>query len=132
MTISNLVTGGAGFIGSNLIENLLINRQKVICLDNLSTGSLSNLEKFKNNKNFSFIKRNVVEELDLNVERIWHFGSIASENHYSKDPIASLNNLFKGANNLLQLAKRNNARILLASSSEIYGNYLKKSFEENF
>ena len=132
MTISNLVTGGAGFIGSNLIENLLINKQKVICLDNLSSGSLSNLEKFKNNKNFSFINRNVVEELDLNVERIWHFGSIASENHYSKDPIASLNNLFKGANNLLQLAKRNNARILLASSSEIYGNYSKKSFEENF
>ena len=133
MSLVNLVTGGAGFIGSHVIEKLIDDNQKVICLDNLSTGCVSNIKKFlKNNKNFLFIKKDVIEPLDINVDRIWHFGSLASEFDYSQNPINTLNNLFLGSNNLLQLAKKNNARILLASSSEIYGEYSIQSQSEKF
>jgi len=130
MSLVNLVTGGAGFIGSHLIDKLISENQKVICLDNLSTGCISNIKKYLNNKNFLFIKKNVVEPLDFNVDRIWHFGSLASELDYSKNPIDTINNIFLGSNNLLQLAKKNKARILFASSSEIYGEYSTQSQSE--
>ena len=132
MICTNLVTGGAGFIGSHLVDKLLKDNQKVFCLDNLSSGSLRNLESIMENKDFYFIKKDVVENLDLTVDRIWHFGSLASELYYSKEPVETLKSLFLGSYNLLKLAKKNNARILLASSSEIYGEYSHDLQNESF
>ncbi len=132
MSTINLVTGGAGFIGSHLIDKLIEKNEKVICLDDLSSGCLSNLTKAKSFNKFSFINQNVIKTLDLKVDRIWHFGSLASEKDYSKDPIKTMKNLFLGSINLLDLAKHNNASILLASSSEIYGQCSLQSQDEKF
>ena len=117
----NLVTGGAGFIGSNLIQKLIENKENVICLDNFSTGSYKNIEKWLQNKNFQLIKHNVIEPIDLKVNRIWHLACPASPLHYQDDPIATSKTCFLGAYNMLNLAKKNRAKILFSSSSEIYG-----------
>tara|TARA_Y100001978_G_C23487781_1_gene334791 strand:- start:15 stop:338 length:324 start_codon:yes stop_codon:yes gene_type:complete len=106
MICTNLVTGWAGFIGSHLVDKLLKDNQKVFCLDNLSSGSLRNLESIKENKDFYFIKKDVVENLDLTVDRIWHLGSLASELYYSKEPVETLKSLFLGSYNLSKLAKK--------------------------
>ena len=119
--MTNLVTGGAGFIGSNLIQKLIENKEDVICLDNFSTGSHKNIEKWLQNKNFQLIKHNVIEPIDLKVNRIWHLACPASPLHYQDDPIATSKTCFLGAYNMLNLAKKNRAKILFSSSSEIYG-----------
>ena len=122
----NLVTGGAGFIGSHLIKRLLNEGQNVICLDDLSTGNIQNILEFKNNKNFSFLRGSVIDEYKLKVDYIWHLASPASPLSYQKNPIQTAKINFLGSLNMLNLAIQNNARILLTSTSEIYG----ESFEE--
>ena len=83
----NLVTGGAGFIGSHLIKRLLNEGQNVICLDDLSTGNIQNILEFKNNKNFSFLRGSVIDEYKLKVDYIWHLASPASPLSYQKNPV---------------------------------------------
>ena len=117
----NLVTGGAGFLGSHLIDRLLINGEEVICLDNYSTGKKDNLKKWINNPNLELIRHDVIEPINLEVDRIWHLACPASPVHYQFNPIKTSKTSFLGTYNMLGLARRVGARILLASTSEVYG-----------
>ena len=117
----NLVTGGAGFLGSHLIDNLMNKGEEVICLDNLYTGNKSNINKWINNNKFDFIRHDVTEPITLEVDKIWHLACPASPNFYQKNPIKTAKTNFLGTYNMLGLAKRVGAKILLASTSEIYG-----------
>ena len=117
----NLVTGGAGFLGSHLIDRLLINGEEVICLDNYFTGKKDNLKRWLNNPNLELIRHDVIEPINLEVDRIWHLACPASPVHYQFNPIKTSKTSFLGTYNMLGLARRVGARILLASTSEVYG-----------
>ena len=117
----NLVTGGAGFLGSHLIDRLLINGEEVICLDNYFTGKKDNLKRWLNNPNLELIRHDVIEPINLEVDRIWHLACPASPVHYQFNPIKTSKTSFLGTYNMLGLARRVGARILLASPSEVYG-----------
>ena len=117
----NLVTGGAGFLGSHLIDRLLNVSEEVICLDNYFTGRKKNIEKWLGNKNFELIRHDVINPIQLEVDRIWHLACPASPVHYQSNPIKTSKTSFLGTYNMLGLARRVNARILLASTSEVYG-----------
>ncbi|MCX5714088.1 MAG: SDR family oxidoreductase [Candidatus Omnitrophica bacterium] len=156
MTKTVLITGGAGFIGSHLCELFLGNknspglnmphaictgrgwnrnkRYKVICIDNLITGKLSNISHLLKDKNFRFIKHNVSEYIDIKgpVDYILHFASPASPIDYLKFPIQTLKVGSLGTHNVLGLAKAKRARILLASTSEVYGDPLVNPQPESY
>ncbi len=117
----NLVSGGAGFLGSHLIDKLMENNEKVICLDNYFTGEKSNIEKWINHPNFEIIRHDVTESIQLEVDKIWHLACPASPVHYQSNPIKTSKTIFLGTYNLLGLARRVKADFLLASTSEIYG-----------
>ena len=121
----NLVSGGAGFIGSNLIENLLKSGENVICVDNFLNGSYQNISKFSKNPNFKLLSQSIIDEIcdDINVkiDIIWHLACPASPKYYYQHPIETSNIVFQGTLNLLNYALRKNAIFFLASSSEIYG-----------
>ena len=117
----NLVTGGAGFLGSHLIDKLLNNNEDVICVDNFFTGSKSNISHHFNNRNFELIRHDVTQPIFLEVDRIWHLACPASPKYYQHNPIKTSKTSFMGTYNMLGLAKRVNARLLMASTSEIYG-----------
>ncbi len=121
MRIRNLVTGGAGFIGSHLIDKLLERGEEVICLDNYYTGRKINIEHLQNNHLFEIIRHDITEPIYLEVERIWHLACPASPVHYQFNPIKTAKTSFCGSYNMLGLAKRVGARILFASTSEVYG-----------
>jgi UDP-glucuronate decarboxylase len=118
-----LITGGAGFIGSNLCEKLLNDGHKIICIDNLCTGNIKNIEKFFINSNFKFINHNIINylQLDEDIDEIYNLACPASPPKYQKDPIETLKCNFNGVLNLLELAKIKGAKILQSSTSEIYG-----------
>lgn len=116
-----LVTGGAGFLGSHLCDRLINEGNKVICVDNLYTGSLENIKHLMDNPNFSFKEHDVIEPMDVTVDQIYNLACPASPPHYQADPIKTAKISVFGALNLLELAKKNNARILQASTSEVYG-----------
>ena len=121
--VTNLVTGGSGFLGSNLIDNLMSSGEKVICLDNCLSGRKINFKKWENNPRFKFIEHDIVNPITIkfSIDKIWHLACPASRTAYKKDPINTSKINFLGTYNMLNLAKNNNAKILLASSSEIYG-----------
>jgi UDP-glucuronate decarboxylase len=119
-----LVTGGAGFLGSNLCYKLLELNYEVICLDNLYTGLIRNIEPLKTNPKFTFIEHDIINPINLKVDQIYNFACPASPVHYQSDPIYTLNTCYLGALNMLDLAKANNATILQASTSEVYGDPL--------
>ena len=119
--IRNLVTGGAGFIGSHLIDRLMDKGEEVICLDNFYTGIKSNLDKWYTNPRFELIRHDVTEPITIEIDRIWHLACPASPVHYQSNPIKTSKTSFLGTYNMLGLAKRLNAEILFASTSEIYG-----------
>lgn len=129
-----LVTGGAGFIGSHLCKNLLNNGDKVICIDNLLTGDLKNLTSIKSNSNFQFVEHDVVSPLLLKekIDQIYHLASPASPIDYQNHPLETLLTNSQGTYNLLELAKQNKARFLLASTSEIYGDPKEHPQKENY
>jgi len=116
-----LVTGGAGFIGSHLCECLLNEGNEVFCMDNLETGSIRNIETFKENPLFHFIQQDVIEPIDLQVDEIFNFACPASPPRYQKDPVHTLKTSVLGALNLLELATNTGAMIMQASTSEVYG-----------
>lgn len=116
-----VVTGGAGFIGSHLIEALLARGASVICLDNYFTGSRKNLLPFLTNPNFEAVRHDVVVPILLEAEEIYHLACPASPVHYQANPIKTLKTSVVGTLNMLGLAKRTGARILMASTSEVYG-----------
>lgn len=128
----NLVTGGAGFIGSNLIERLLSLQESVVCVDDLSIGNINTISKFGSNNNFKFFQHNVEKPLDIKVDKIWHLASLAAPKVYMEKPIKTIDTCFIGSKNMLELAVKNNSKILLASSSEIYGNPSVSPQGENY
>ncbi len=128
-----VVTGGSGFIGSHLIDRL-IDKNKVICVDNLSTGRRQNIEHLRRNKNFVFIEHDVKKplELDGKIDEIYHLASRASPVDFEKFPVDILLTNSLGTYNMLELAKKTNARFLFASTSEVYGDPEKHPQSENY
>ena len=116
-----LVTGGAGFLGSHLCERLLKDDCTVISVDNLYCGSESNVSAFKNDARFTFIRHDITEPLSVYVDEIYNLACPASPVHYQRYPIETLKTSVIGALNLLELARRTKAKILQASTSEVYG-----------
>ena len=119
--MKNLVTGGAGFIGSHLIDQLMDSGEFVICLDNFVTGNIKNIQHWIDNPRFELISHDVTEPIHIDVDRIWHLACPASPRHYQSNPIKTSKTNFLGTYNMLGIAKRLNSRILLASTSEVYG-----------
>lgn len=116
-----LVTGGAGFIGSHLCERLLKEGNYVICLDNFFTGSKKNVEHLIGNKNFELVNHDIIEPFYAEVDEIYNLACPASPPHYQFDPIKTMKTSIFGILNMLELAKKNGAKILQASTSEVYG-----------
>jgi UDP-glucuronate decarboxylase len=116
-----LVTGGAGFLGSHLVDRLMNNGDDVICLDNLYTGNKQNILKWFDRPNFEFIRHDITEPIRLEVDQIYHLACPASPVHYQYNPIKTIKTSVLGTMNMLGLAKRVKARFFLASTSEVYG-----------
>ena len=116
-----LVTGGAGFIGSHLCEKLLKEGNEVICLDNFFTGSKKNIIHLMDNPYFEVIRNDVEETILLEVDEIYNLACPARPIHYQFDPVKTIRTSVMGAINMLDIAKRCKAKILQASTSEVYG-----------
>jgi UDP-glucuronate decarboxylase len=116
-----LVTGGAGFLGSHLIDRLLDRGHDVLCVDNLFTGTKRNIDHLKDNPRFEFIRHDVTFPLFVEVDEIYNLACPASPVHYQHDPVQTIKTSVLGAINMLGLAKRLSCKILQASTSEVYG-----------
>jgi len=116
-----LITGGAGFIGSHLCERLLNEENEVICLDNFFTGSKDNIVHLMDNPYFEVIRHDIEEPILIEVDEIYNLASPASPIHYQKDPVKTVRTNVMGAINVLDIAKRTGAKVLQASTSEVYG-----------
>ena len=129
-----VITGAAGFIGSNLVDKLLNEGYFVYGIDNLITGSLDNLSHLNSNNNFEFVNHDVTEYLDIKdkIDYVFHFASPASPIDYLKYPIQTLKANAIGGHNALGLAKKNNAKFILASTSEVYGDPLEHPQKESY
>jgi UDP-glucuronate decarboxylase len=127
-----LVTGGAGFLGSHLCDRLIAQGHSVLALDNLYTGEARNLEHLEGNARFRFMKHDVVDPIDLEVDWIFNLACPASPVHYQADPIKTVKTSVLGALHMLDLAERRAARILQASTSEIYGDPLEHPQKESY
>lgn len=129
-----LVTGCCGFIGSNICDFLIKKKYSVIGIDNLLTGRIENLDKFINNKNFYFIKHDVCNEIkiDRKIDKILHFASTASPKDYLKFPIKTLRIGSIGTENVLRFGEKNNSTVLVASTSEVYGDPKEHPQKESY
>ncbi len=127
-----LITGGAGFIGSHLAKKLLDAGNKIICLDNFYTGSKENIAGFLKNKNFKLLKRDVAKPLAIKADEIYNLACPASPRRYRQNPVKTIKTSVFGAFNMLALAKKNKARILQASTSEVYGDPLEHPQKETY
>jgi UDP-glucuronate decarboxylase len=116
-----LVTGGAGFIGSHLIDRLMASGHEVICLDNFYTGHKRNILKWLDHPYFELIRHDITDPIRLEVDQIYHLACPASPVHYQYNPVKTIKTNVMGTLNMLGLAKRVKARLLLASTSEVYG-----------
>jgi UDP-glucuronate decarboxylase len=116
-----LVTGGAGFIGSHLIDRLMLEGHEVVCLDNFYTGTKRNILKWIGHPYFELIRHDITEPIRLEVDRIYHLACPASPVHYQYNPVKTVKTNVIGTMHMLGLAKRVKARFLLASTSEVYG-----------
>lgn len=118
-----LVTGGAGFVGSNLCRRLLKDGNEVICVDNLNTGRIENIKTLIYEKNFQFRNQNIVNPMEINgLDEIYNLACPASPPHYQKSPTYTIKTCVIGIINMLELAERNQAKIMQFSTSEVYGN----------
>jgi len=127
-----LVTGGAGFLGSHLTERLVNEGHDVICLDNFYTGSKTNVAHLLSRSNFELLRHDVTFPLYVEVDQIYNLACPASPIHYQRDPVQTTKTIVHGAINMLGLAKRTGARILQASTSEVYGDPEVHPQEENY
>jgi UDP-glucuronate decarboxylase len=116
-----LVTGGAGFLGSHLCERLLADGHEVVCLDNFFTGTHANVAKLRDHPHFELFRHDVQEALTLEVDQIFHLACPASPIHYQRNPVRTIRTAVEGTLNLLDVARECGARILIASTSEVYG-----------
>lgn len=127
-----LVTGGAGFIGSHLCERLLNEGHEVICLDNFFTGRRANVSHLLDDKNFEVVRHDVIEPIMFEVDQIYNLACPASPVHYQYNPVKTVKTSVMGMINMLGLAKRVHARILQASTSEVYGDPLVHPQTEDY
>lgn len=127
-----LITGGAGFIGSHLCRKLLTKNNEIICLDNFFTGNKKNISSLLINSNFKLIEKDIIETIDIDADQIFNLACPASPPHYQKDPIKTMKTSVLGIYNLLKIANKTNARLLQASTSEVYGNPLESPQKENY
>lgn len=116
-----LVTGGAGFLGSHLCERLVNEKHDVICLDNFFTSQKSNVEHLLDHRNFELIRHDITHPIFLEVDEVYNFACPAAPGHYQYNPIKTMKTSVLGAIHVLGLAKRCNAKVLQASTSEVYG-----------
>ncbi|HMF43906.1 MAG TPA: UDP-glucuronic acid decarboxylase family protein [Polyangia bacterium] len=116
-----LVTGGSGFLGSHLCERLLGDGHEVVCLDNFFTGTRTNVENLLDNHRFELMRHDVTDPLTMEVDEIFHLACPASPIHYQRNPVRTIRTAVEGTLNMLDLAREAKARILIASTSEIYG-----------
>ena len=115
------VTGGAGFLGSHLCERLIADGHEVVCLDNFFTGARRNIEHLLDNHNFELVRHDVVQPFVIEVDQIYHLACPASPVHYQRNPVRTIRTAVQGTLNMLDMAREVRARILIASTSEIYG-----------
>ena len=127
-----LITGGAGFLGSTLARRLLKNGNEIWCLDNFLTGRKENIADLIKNPYFHLIRQDIIDTVDVSVEQIYNLACPASPAHYQKEPIHTVKTCFLGALNVLELAKKNNAVVLQASTSEVYGDPLVHPQTEDY
>ena len=130
-----LITGGAGFIGSHLCDALIQRGDEVICLDNLFTGSKKNIEHLLNNSHFKFVERDIIESDILEekkIDQIYNLACPASPIHYQQNPIRTIKANTVGVINVLGLARKHDARILQASTSEVYGDPTEHPQKESY
>ena len=127
-----LLTGAAGFLGSHISKNLIDNDHEVIGLDDLSTGSIKNIEQLMNHPKYSFIEHDVRIPYQVKVDAILNFACPASPVNYQKDPVRTIETNFLGMINLLHLANETGARIIQASTSEIYGDPTQSPQKESY
>ena len=129
-----VITGAAGFVGSNLVDRLINEGFFIYGIDNLITGSLDNLSHLKTNNNFDFINHDVTKYIDIKdkIDYVFHFASPASPIDYLEYPIQTLKANAIGGHNALGLAKKNNAKFILASTSEVYGDPLEHPQKESY
>ena len=127
-----LVTGGSGFLGSHLCTWLIRQGYDVVCLDNLSTGNLKNIRHLSVNRRFQFVERDIVQKFDYRADRIYNLACPASPLHYQKNPVATINTIAQGIYNCIDNAIKYGARILQASTSEVYGNPLAHPQSERY
>ncbi len=130
-----LITGGAGFIGSHLAERLLADGHQVAIIDNLSTGSLDNIESFKDNVNFhytigSILNRELLDKLMDGVDQVYHLAAAVGVKYIIENPLLSLKTNIVGTDNVLELANKHKAKVLITSTSEIYGKSDQVPFRE--
>ena len=129
-----VITGGSGFVGSYLCENLINDGHKIIVIDNLLTGSKENINNLIGNENFSFIEQDVQDHIEIkdDVDYVLHFASAASPKAYTEHPVNTLKAGSVGTINTLGLAKKHSAEYLLASTSEVYGDPLISPQNEEY
>merc|ERR1719491_2639545 len=127
-----MITGGAGFVGSHLVDKLMMEGHEVIVVDNFFTGQKHNIEHWLHHPNFSLIVHDVTEPIMLEVDQIYHLACPASPPHYQYNPVKTIKTSTMGTINMLGLAKRIRARMLLTSTSEIYGDPLEHPQKESY
>ena len=128
----NLVTGGAGFLGFHLCKRLLSEGQRVICLDDLSSGQQEHVDALRSESGYEFIQRDVIEKIDVDIDRIFNLASPASPPVFEAMPIQTLLTNVLGTRNMLELAIGKNARMVQASTSEVYGDPLVNPQPEEY
>jgi UDP-glucuronate decarboxylase len=132
MSVKVLLTGAAGFLGSHLSMKLIEQKHEVIAIDDLSTGSIKNIKHLVNDPNYSFIEHDVRVPYQANVDAILNFACPASPVNYQKDPVRTIETNFLGMINMLHLANETGARIIQASTSEIYGDPIQSPQKESY
>jgi UDP-glucuronate decarboxylase len=127
-----LVTGGSGFLGSHLCERLLHDGHEVVCLDNFFTGSRANVEHLLDNHRFELMRHDVTSPMTLEVDEVFHLACPASPIHYQRNPVRTIRTAVEGTLNMLDLAREVRARVLIASTSEVYGDPIEHPQRESY
>ncbi|MFO0586944.1 MAG: UDP-glucuronic acid decarboxylase family protein [Polyangiaceae bacterium] len=126
------VTGGAGFLGSHLCERLLTDGHEVVCIDNFFTGTRKNVEHLLDHHSFELVRHDVVQPIVVEVDQIFHLACPASPVHYQRNPVRTIRTAVQGTLNMLDMAREVRARMMIASTSEIYGDPLEHPQRETY
>ncbi len=127
-----LVTGGAGFLGSHLCDRLIADGHEVVCLDNFFTGTRANIEHLLRQPRFEVMRHDVQDALTMEVDEIYHLACPASPIHYQRNPVRTIRTAVEGTLNMLDIAREAKARIMIASTSEVYGDPLEHPQRESY